>query len=131
MSLVIYILSSFTVNLQLQSIGKGLIQIYSPAVGRYLAMDSNGRLFSMVSLIIFQFSNHSPTHYWILVEVSDLVPPTKRFHWRLFNFPSNYLLLGDNFMMFMPRLGQINCVQTLRSPNTFVWNKSHWQPCTF
>lgn len=37
------------VNLQLRSIGKGLIQIYSPAVGRYLAMDSNGRLFSMKS----------------------------------------------------------------------------------
>ena len=32
------------VNLQLQSIGKGLVRIYGPEVKRYLAMDSNGRL---------------------------------------------------------------------------------------
>jgi len=34
------------VNLQLQPIGKGLVHIYGPEVKRYLAMDSNGRLFS-------------------------------------------------------------------------------------
>jgi len=34
------------VNLQLQSIGKGLVRIYGPEVNRYLAMDSNGRLVS-------------------------------------------------------------------------------------
>lgn len=39
--------SNDEVNLQLQSIGEGLVHIYSPTVGRYLAMDSNGRLFSM------------------------------------------------------------------------------------
>lgn len=36
-------------NLELESIGKGLVHIYSPEVRRYLAMDGNGRLFSTVS----------------------------------------------------------------------------------
>lgn len=38
--------SSDEVNLQLESIGKGLVHIYSAGVRQYLAMDSNGRLFS-------------------------------------------------------------------------------------
>ena len=35
-------------TLQLQSLGNGLVHIYSPDVRRYVSMDSNGRLFSTV-----------------------------------------------------------------------------------
>ena len=42
----------FTVTLQLQSFGNGLVRIYSPKMGRFIAMDSNGRLFSTVSIKI-------------------------------------------------------------------------------
>ena len=45
-------LNFFTATLQLESIGKGLVHIYSPEVNRYIAMDSNGRLFSMVNISI-------------------------------------------------------------------------------
>lgn len=46
---VIHIVALLTVNLQLESIDEGLVHIYGPEVKRYLAMDSNGGLFSTVS----------------------------------------------------------------------------------
>lgn len=36
----------YEVTLQLQSFGNSLVRIYSPKMGRFIAMDSNGRLFS-------------------------------------------------------------------------------------
>ena len=42
----------FTVTLQLQSFGNSLVRIYSPKMGRFIAMDNNGRLFSTVSIKI-------------------------------------------------------------------------------
>ena len=50
-NLFIHIVVLLAVNLQLQSIRKGLVRIYGPEVKRYLAMDSNGRLFSTVSSV--------------------------------------------------------------------------------
>ena len=46
LSFVVY----FAVTLQLQSFGNSLVRIYSPKMGRFIAMDSNGRLFSTVSV---------------------------------------------------------------------------------
>ena len=46
---VFHVVALLAVNLQLQAIGKGLVHIYGPEVKRYLAMDSNGMLFTTVS----------------------------------------------------------------------------------
>ena len=46
MTMVVY--NCISVSLLMFSVGKGLVQIFSPEARRYIAMESTGRLFSSV-----------------------------------------------------------------------------------